>query len=214
VGFPAPAAYRRLLLQGREGMAQHRGCENTHGDKDDVHQYRHETLSIPALSGSYSKSYFDRPEGRKSFQEEQLVLQIHEFRLCTTNRSCTRSRESAPIVLVCTVLHQPQIETSVTFCGMVWLRTVVLGRIEWTESIPSKSECSILPTVRHLRDGYQQHPVHSPASRVRMKGRELVPSKGCGERERRNGTRLILPVYRTYLHWSNRGLLPRSGRGT
>jgi len=57
------------------------------------------------------------------------VLQIPKFRCCPKNPSCTRSRESAPIVLVCTVLHQHQIETSVTFCGMVWLRTVVLGRM-------------------------------------------------------------------------------------
>jgi hypothetical protein len=48
----ASAAYRlcrSLLLRGREGLAQHGGCENTHGDKDDVHHYRHETLPVPAL---------------------------------------------------------------------------------------------------------------------------------------------------------------------
>jgi hypothetical protein len=48
----ASAAYRlcrSLLLRGREGLAQHGGCENTHGDKDDVHRYRHETLPVPTL---------------------------------------------------------------------------------------------------------------------------------------------------------------------
>jgi hypothetical protein len=85
------------------------------------------------------------------------VLQNSKFQNCPKKHSCTRTRESASIVLVRTVLHQPQIETSVTFCGMVWLRTVVLGRMERTERIPSKSECSILPTVRYLRVGFQQH---------------------------------------------------------
>jgi hypothetical protein len=49
---PASAANRlcgSLLLGGREGMAQHGGHENPHGDKDDVHRYRHETLPVPAL---------------------------------------------------------------------------------------------------------------------------------------------------------------------
>ena len=38
-----------------------------------------------------------------------------------------------------------QIETSVTFCGMVGLRAKVLGRLGRTENSPSKSVCSILP---------------------------------------------------------------------
>jgi hypothetical protein len=56
------------------------------------------------------------------------------------------------------VLQTPVLETYVSFCGMVWQRTVVLGRMGWTERAPSKSECSILPTVRHLRAGIQHHP--------------------------------------------------------
>ena len=39
------------------------------------------------------------------------------------------------------------------FCGMVGLRAMVLGRLGQTENSPSKSVCSILPIVRHLRAG-------------------------------------------------------------
>jgi hypothetical protein len=43
-----------------------------------------------------------------------------------------RSRRSA---------SQVQIETLVTFCGMVWLRTMVLGRLERTPSIQERALC-------------------------------------------------------------------------
>jgi hypothetical protein len=46
----------------------------------------------------------------------------------------------------------------------------------WTERTPSKSECSILPTVRHLQAGFQQHPAHIPVSR--LKGRTQCRPKG------------------------------------
>src|SRR5215217_6614915 len=36
-------------------------------------------------------------------------------------------------------------ETFVTFCGMVGLQAMVLGRLGRTENSPSKSVCSILP---------------------------------------------------------------------
>ena len=46
-----------------------------------------------------------------------------------------------------------QIETFVTFCGIVGLRAKVLGRLGRTENSPTKSVCSILPLARHLRAG-------------------------------------------------------------
>jgi hypothetical protein len=48
---PASAAYGlcgSLLLRGGEELAQHGGCEDTHGDKYDVHRYRHEILPVSA----------------------------------------------------------------------------------------------------------------------------------------------------------------------
>jgi hypothetical protein len=63
--------------------------------QNDVVNERLDKSDFPFWFGSYDKGYFDWPEGRESSQEEQSVLQI------------------------------PGLETYVTFCGMVWLRTVV-----------------------------------------------------------------------------------------
>jgi hypothetical protein len=43
------AAFGPLLLRSREGVTHHGGCEDSHGDEDDIHCYRHKTLPTPDL---------------------------------------------------------------------------------------------------------------------------------------------------------------------